>query len=322
MSRNTLQHGDVDGARRLGRVARTLSIISIVLGIFVVTIYAVVTVASWLRLGKPQKVHMAESSQGGVSRQGDLQLSEKLGLLQACSDVRERHSSPPAGANSVLGPCLLCEKVALTKVHAYHPLGVRDLMRAGVVKEGDRPLWYDVYVAFPPKKEPLYQKPISSFGKVADKVPDILYKEDNIRAKFYEVYGNGPRVLDLTKTSFVSTSQKFVEKYQELENQGALGEEELFEETGKALLAEGIFLRRRGIPMVVPQGSGGSVELESRDPVLEMKLTDMLAEQQQQQQQEVLQSEPQPEGAKVLEQHTGTPPLSSASQLGTHPNSD
>ncbi|XP_006641104.2 trafficking regulator of GLUT4 1 [Lepisosteus oculatus] len=43
MSRNTLQHGDVDGARRLGRVARTLSIISIVLGIFVVTIYAVVT---------------------------------------------------------------------------------------------------------------------------------------------------------------------------------------------------------------------------------------------------------------------------------------
>ncbi|XP_015222908.2 small ribosomal subunit protein mS23 isoform X1 [Lepisosteus oculatus] len=176
---------------------------------------------------------------------------------------------------------------------------VRDLMRAGVMKEGDRPLWYDVYVAFPPKKEPLYQKPISSFGKVADKVPDILYKEDNIRAKFYEVYGNGPRVLDLTKTSFVSTSQKFVEKYQELENRGALGEEELFEETGKALLAEGIVLRRRGVPMVVPQGSEGSVELESRDPVLEMKLTDMLAEQQQQQQQqEVLQSEPQAEGAK------------------------
>ncbi|XP_066552080.1 trafficking regulator of GLUT4 1 [Amia ocellicauda] len=43
MSRNSLQHGDVDGARRLGRVARTLSIISIFLGIFIVVLYFLVT---------------------------------------------------------------------------------------------------------------------------------------------------------------------------------------------------------------------------------------------------------------------------------------
>ncbi|KAG9340584.1 hypothetical protein JZ751_021406 [Albula glossodonta] len=63
----------------------------------------------------------------------------------------------------------------------------------------------------------------------------------------------------------------FVEKYQELEAQGQLEEEALFEATGKALLAEGLILRRKGSTAVAP---------DSRDPLLKMKLTDMLAEQQ------------------------------------------
>ena len=41
-----------------------------------------------------------------------------------------------------------------------------------------------------------------------------------------------------------------MEKYTELESQGELDESGLFEETGKALLAEGVVLRRRGGPMV------------------------------------------------------------------------
>ncbi|XP_033906402.2 small ribosomal subunit protein mS23-like isoform X1 [Acipenser ruthenus] len=161
---------------------------------------------------------------------------------------------------------------------------VRDLMRAGVVKDADKPIWYDVYAAFPPKKEPVYQKPIARFGKVVDKVPEILYKEDTVRAKFYEVYGNGPRAFDLTKANFVSTSQRFIEKHQELEKTGDLDEEKLFEETAKALLAEGIVLRRRGgATQMALQSPGVSVspEAESRDPVLEMRLKDMLQELQQ-----------------------------------------
>ncbi|XP_005987517.1 28S ribosomal protein S23, mitochondrial [Latimeria chalumnae] len=152
---------------------------------------------------------------------------------------------------------------------------VRDLIRAGVIKESERPLWYDVYAAFPPKREPVFQKPASRCRKVKEKMAEILYKEDIIRAKFYEVYGNGPKAFDLSQSNFVSTCQRFVEKYQELEKLGEVDEERLFEETGKALLVEGTILRRRGITGAQQKTFP---EAEDRDPVLEMKLQDMLKE--------------------------------------------
>ncbi|XP_054884383.1 trafficking regulator of GLUT4 1 [Poeciliopsis prolifica] len=42
MSRNSLQNGDVDGARRLGRLARLLSIVSIFLGVLIIVVYTTV----------------------------------------------------------------------------------------------------------------------------------------------------------------------------------------------------------------------------------------------------------------------------------------
>ncbi|XP_076138042.1 small ribosomal subunit protein mS23 isoform X1 [Alosa pseudoharengus] len=150
---------------------------------------------------------------------------------------------------------------------------VRDLMRAGVIKEKDKPIWYDVYAAFPPKRNPLYVKPLTrTVRNTEDKVPEIFYREDVIRAKFYDTYGNGPRTIDLSKSNFVSTCQRFVEKYNELQSSGNFEEDGLFEETSKALLAEGIILRRKG---------GPTVAAEHRDPILAMKLTEMLAEEQQ-----------------------------------------
>ncbi|XP_034384991.1 28S ribosomal protein S23, mitochondrial [Cyclopterus lumpus] len=149
---------------------------------------------------------------------------------------------------------------------------VRDLMRAGVIKPSEKPIWYDVYEAFPPKRDPLYVKPHTRpCTKKQEAVPEIFYREDEVRAKFYVQYGTGPRPLDLSRTKFVSTCQRFVDKYTELRSYNVLEEPALFEETGKALLTEGIVLRRRG-PLPVSAGS--------RDPVLELKLTDMLAEQQ------------------------------------------
>ncbi|TSK49640.1 Nitric oxide synthase, inducible [Bagarius yarrelli] len=60
---------------------------------------------------------------------------------------------------------------------------VRDLMRAGVVKESKKPIWFDVYSAFPPKREPVYVKPIrQTRQKTEENVPEIFYKEDQIRA--------------------------------------------------------------------------------------------------------------------------------------------
>lgn len=42
-SRNSLQAGDIDGARRLGRLAGLLSIVSIVLGVVVIIVYVSVS---------------------------------------------------------------------------------------------------------------------------------------------------------------------------------------------------------------------------------------------------------------------------------------
>ncbi|XP_062409216.1 trafficking regulator of GLUT4 1 [Sardina pilchardus] len=42
MSRNSQQQGDLDGARRLGRLARLLSVVSIVLGLLIIIVYTVV----------------------------------------------------------------------------------------------------------------------------------------------------------------------------------------------------------------------------------------------------------------------------------------
>ncbi|KAK5869088.1 hypothetical protein PBY51_010048 [Eleginops maclovinus] len=145
---------------------------------------------------------------------------------------------------------------------------VRDLMRSGVIKPSQKPIWFDVYEAFPPKKEPLYVKPHTRTAtKKQEPVPEIFYREDEIRAKFFEHYGSGYRSFLLHKPDFVSTSQRFVDKYMELKSRGELEEAALFEETGKALLAEGITLKKRGAP---------SVSAESR----ESRLTDMSAEEQ------------------------------------------
>lgn len=42
-SRNSLQQGDIDGAKRLGRLARLLSIVAIVLGLVSIIVYVVVS---------------------------------------------------------------------------------------------------------------------------------------------------------------------------------------------------------------------------------------------------------------------------------------
>ncbi|XP_076850954.1 small ribosomal subunit protein mS23 [Brachyhypopomus gauderio] len=147
---------------------------------------------------------------------------------------------------------------------------VRDLMRAGVIKQTEKPLWFDVYAAFPPSREPLYVKPVRTGRRhTKDPVPDILYEEDQIRAKFFELYGSGPKAFDLTNSKFVSTCQRFVEMYSRLASRGDVDADLLLEQTGRALLAEGVVLRRKGRP---------AVAAKTRDPVLDMKLADMLTD--------------------------------------------
>ncbi|XP_031985801.1 28S ribosomal protein S23, mitochondrial [Corvus hawaiiensis] len=148
----------------------------------------------------------------------------------------------------------------------------RNLVRIGIM---EKPLWLDVYAAFPPLREPLYRVPRPRYGRVTDAIPPILYREDRERARFYKVYGNGPRPFDLTRLNFKSTCQRFIEKYNELKEEGKIEEEKLFEETGKALLASGIILQRRGTDKVAQQEQQDAA---SRDPALHLQLQTVLEE--------------------------------------------
>ncbi|KAM7399919.1 hypothetical protein PAMP_019155 [Pampus punctatissimus] len=150
---------------------------------------------------------------------------------------------------------------------------IRDLMRSGVIQPTEKPIWYDVYEAFPPKRDPLHVKQHTRVcPKKQETVPEIFFIEDQVRAKFYQQYGTGSWPHVLFKPNSVSTCQRFVDKYTELKSQSDVDESALFDETGKALLLQNIVLRKRGAPVV---------SAESKDPVLKMKLTDMLTEQQQ-----------------------------------------
>lgn len=51
------------------------------------------------------------------------------------------------------------------------------LIKSGAIKIDDRPIWYDVYRAFPPESEPHFAKPPK-----AVQVPDIFFQEDIFRA--------------------------------------------------------------------------------------------------------------------------------------------
>ncbi|XP_042772131.1 28S ribosomal protein S23, mitochondrial isoform X2 [Panthera leo] len=139
----------------------------------------------------------------------------------------------------------------------------RDLLRAGVLKE--KPLWFDIYNAFPPLREPVFRRTRLRYGKAKAAIQDILYPEDRIRAKFYLAYGSGQKAFDLFNPNFKSTCQQFVEKYIELQKLGETDEEKLFVETGKALLAEGVILRRVGEARTQKAGSHVSWESEPSD---------------------------------------------------------
>ncbi|XP_013855651.1 small ribosomal subunit protein mS23 [Austrofundulus limnaeus] len=125
---------------------------------------------------------------------------------------------------------------------------VRDLMLSGVIKPSNKPIWYDVYEAFPPIRDPVYVTPHNLRRyKKPDRVPDIFYKEDEVRARFFDQYGTGPLAFNLLKPNFVSTCQRFVMCYTDLQTNscGEVKPSDLFDRTTKTLEAEGVVLKKR-----------------------------------------------------------------------------
>jgi len=107
----------------------------------------------------------------------------------------------------------------------------RGLLQSGAINWADRPLWYDIYEAFPPNEIPQFDRP-------APKVPpkEIFYKEDNIRALLHKkVKGVGSVNLSYDRTK--SFTQRFIDTYQKLEEQyaGGADQEKIFTETLEAM---------------------------------------------------------------------------------------
>ena len=74
------------------------------------------------------------------------------------------------------------------------------LYKSGAAPYETRPLWFDVYEAFPPKYEPRWDRHQLSYGTGGNVAklgppPKILYKEDVIRAQFFKVFGGEDQEL-------------------------------------------------------------------------------------------------------------------------------
>ncbi|XP_037777808.1 probable 28S ribosomal protein S23, mitochondrial [Penaeus monodon] len=141
------------------------------------------------------------------------------------------------------------------------------LLKSGAIKASEKPLWYEVYEAFPPKYEPHFDRPVQE-----KKIKQILYTEDVIRAKFYKAHGS-PGTISLSEHSVRPIiSQLFIKEYEKLKDEGNVPEEKLMEETALALEAHGIYLDRSRAPPK-PEPEQPSVETQPREPQSQL-LTD------------------------------------------------
>ncbi|XP_058059616.1 small ribosomal subunit protein mS23 [Anopheles bellator] len=111
------------------------------------------------------------------------------------------------------------------------------LLKSGAMKFDERPLWYDIVMAFPPKDEPRYDRP-------APNVPirRIFYEEDKIRAKFHKS-NKITYAVNLSDFKNPTATQQFIELYQNLSTQGALDEDKVYE-TALDLLEDKLRLQR------------------------------------------------------------------------------
>lgn len=97
------------------------------------------------------------------------------------------------------------------------------LLRSGALKYEERPLWYDVYAAFPPHVQPRFDRPAPNV-----EIRQIFYEEDQIRAKYHK---NNKHVgsVDLSDRKYRTQTQQFIESFNRIKAQGALDDNQIYE---------------------------------------------------------------------------------------------
>ncbi|XP_050297601.1 probable 28S ribosomal protein S23, mitochondrial [Anthonomus grandis grandis] len=124
------------------------------------------------------------------------------------------------------------------------------LIQSKALNWEDRPLWYDVYAAFPPKETPQYDRPVPNI-----KLKNIFYPEDRIRAIFHR---NNKRIgATHLAGGGKSLTQKFIDVYSKLSVQydGTATEEQIYKEAIEVLNRE-----RGGAKEAQPQQEPDDVE--------------------------------------------------------------
>ncbi|KIH60222.1 alanine--tRNA ligase [Ancylostoma duodenale] len=90
---------------------------------------------------------------------------------------------------------------------------ITGLIRSGQLPWNERPLWYDVYVAYPPLQAHDWNV---KHAKYDEPVRKIFYEEDIVRAAFYKKYRGGVMNLENARESL---SQQFIKEYEILKNE-------------------------------------------------------------------------------------------------------
>uniref|UniRef100_A0A0K8TNZ7 Small ribosomal subunit protein mS23 n=1 Tax=Tabanus bromius TaxID=304241 RepID=A0A0K8TNZ7_TABBR len=101
---------------------------------------------------------------------------------------------------------------------------VTGLLRSGAMKPENKPIWYELYAAFPPSLEPRYDRPVPKIP-----IRELSYDEDLIRAKYEKLEDKVPEVIDMSDNNSKTYSAEFVDIYTELSKQGALDDEKVVE---------------------------------------------------------------------------------------------
>uniref|UniRef100_A0A0P4WKZ3 Small ribosomal subunit protein mS23 n=1 Tax=Scylla olivacea TaxID=85551 RepID=A0A0P4WKZ3_SCYOL len=154
------------------------------------------------------------------------------------------------------------------------------LLKSGAMKPQDKPLWYDIYEAFPPRYEPHYDR-----SPVIKEIKQIFYPEDVIRGKFYRKYGS-PGIISLSDTSpRTSLCQLFVAEYKHLQADSSLTEDRLMEEAALALEARGFYLDHSRHPPKHPEITTlepveGVSSLAGQGKISKVRLADVFKESQ------------------------------------------
>ncbi|XP_013384376.1 28S ribosomal protein S23, mitochondrial [Lingula anatina] len=118
---------------------------------------------------------------------------------------------------------------------------MRGMLLSKTFKVKDEPPWFAVWEHFPPARDPKWSK------RTGDRkyVPRIFYKEDVIRAQFYNTFKQD-EPLDLTEDGNLLPCDVFVKKFHEVLESGVTPKE-VFAATEEALKSEGMVLNRKSV---------------------------------------------------------------------------